>query len=153
MRAPLITLALISTPVLSASVLATQVDLRSVAGMKDHNRVLLVFAPSLRDPRLEQQRRTMAHFILGAAERDLVFVQVAEGKVLGAHDSDDKLRGKYRVPGHTYRTLLISKDGGIALTANGPLDERRIQATIDAMPMRQVEIVRAQQGRPLPKSN
>lgn len=146
-------LALIATPLMAASVLASAADLRSVAGMKDHSRVLLVFAPTMRDARLEEQRKAMARFSLGAAERDLVFVQVSEGKVLGAHDRDDKLRAKYKVPGPAYRTLLIGKDGSVSLTVDGPVDEHRLEAAIDAMPMRKFEVARAQAGKPLPKKN
>jgi hypothetical protein len=126
---------------------ATDDDLRTVAGMAQHNRVLLVFAPSMRDPRLETQRQIMARFAAGALARDLVLVQVSEGRVLGAHDNDRKLRRKFQTPAQRYRTLLIGKDGKVAMDSVGPIDERQLRATIDAMPMRQEEIRRAKTGQ------
>lgn len=143
---------LLATAVPATSLLAAHADLRSVAGMKQHSRVLLAFAPSLRDPRLEAQRRIMARFSLGAAERDLVLVQIGDGKVLGAHDRDDALRRKYHVPPQGFRLLLIGKDGRIALESGDAIDERRLAAAIDAMPSRREEVRKAQAGRPLPKS-
>lgn len=139
---------LIATPAL-----AVEGDLRSVAGMKTHNRVLIVFAPALTDPRLEQQRKVMAHFSLGAAERDLLLVQVAQGKVIGAHDSEEKLRDRFHTPAPRYRTLLLGKDGSVALDAVGPVDEQLLKQKIDAMPMRQAEVAHARAGRPLPRTN
>jgi hypothetical protein len=143
---------LLASAVPASSLLAAHADLRSVAGMKTHDRVLLVFAPSLRDPRLEQERQMMARFSLGAAERDLVLVQIGDGKVLGAHDREDQLRRKYRTPVQRYRVVLLGKDGSVSLDSAVPVDEHRLQATIDAMPMRQQEIHKAQAGHPLPKS-
>jgi hypothetical protein len=146
-------IALLACVALATPVLAVEADLRSVSGMVGHDRVLLVFAPTVRDPRLEQERKIMAHFILGAAERDLILVQVAEGKVLGAHDDEEKLRDKFHTPPQRFRVLLIGRDGKIALDSPTPLDEHRIAAAIDAMPMRQAEIAHAKAGHPLPKSN
>jgi hypothetical protein len=123
-------------------------DLRTVAGFQNHNRVLLVFAPDLADPRLKQQNAAMARFATGAAERDLVLVQVSPGAVLGARDDAGKLRHRFKVAPGDYRSLLIGKDGHTALAVNGPIDEQRLATTIDAMPMRRDEVRRARSGRP-----
>jgi hypothetical protein len=128
-------------------VTASDSDLRSVSGMAQHNRVLLVFSPSMRDARLEAQRQAMARFAAGALARDLVLVQVADGKVIGAHDDERKLRRRFQTPAPRYHTLLIGKDGRVALDTAAPLDEKRIEATIDAMPMRQDEVRRAKAGQ------
>jgi hypothetical protein len=128
---------------LAARVGATAEDLRSVAGMEHQNRVLLVFAPSLTDGRLAQQRAIFAKAALDAAERDLLLVQVDSAHVLGAHDDARKLRQRFRIKAGDYRTLLIGKDGNVALTSVGPIDAPRLKAAIDAMPMRQDEIRRA----------
>lgn len=145
--------ALLVGAALSAPAPAVEADLRSVSGMVGHDRVLLVFAPTVRDARLEAERKVMARFTLGAAERDLILVQVAEGKVLGAHDDEGKLRDKFHTPPRRFRVLLIGRDGKIALDSPLPVDEHRIAATIDAMPMRQAEIAHAKAGHPLPRSN
>ena len=125
---------------------ATDNDVRSVAGMQHHNRVVLVFAPSLKDRRLTQQRGEMARFAPGAAARDLLFVQVAEGKVLGARDEAGRLRRKFNVPAAAYQTVLLGKDGEVALRVPGPVAAARIEATIDSMPMRREEVRRAKAG-------
>ncbi|WP_293972915.1 DUF4174 domain-containing protein [Sphingomonas sp.] len=139
-------LILVAALAIGAPAVAAEEDLRSVAGMSQHNRVLLVFAPSMRDGQLETQRRIMARFAAGAAARDLVLVQVAEGKVIGAHDQDLKLRRRFRAAPERFRALLIGKSGHIAIDSPTPLDEKRLQATIDSMPMRQEEIRRAKAG-------
>jgi hypothetical protein len=116
--------------------------------MQFHNRVLLVFAPSLRDPRLTEQRTIMAKAVLDAAARDLILVQVAGPAVIGAHDEADRLRRRFHVSADLYRTLLIGKDGNVARTADGPIAAAPLMQAIDAMPMRQEEIRRARAGRP-----
>ena len=142
----LILAALLATPILATPALATSDDLRSVAGMEGRARVLLTFSPTLGDRRLKAQRATMAHFGVGAAERDVVFVQVSQGQVLGAHDRDDKLRRKFDTPAPRYRTLLIGKDGKVALDLDRPIDEATLARAIDAMPMRRAEVARARAG-------
>jgi hypothetical protein len=101
----------------------------------------------MRDKRLEAQRAIMARFAAGASARDLVFVQVSEERVIGAHDNDRKLRRRFGTPAPRYRTLLIGKDGKVAIDSAAPLDEQHLEAAIDAMPMRQDEIRRAKAGQ------
>jgi hypothetical protein len=133
---------------LAAPLSATQADLRSVAGMQFHNRVLLVFAPSLKDPRLIAQQAVMAKAALEASNRDLVLVQVADGRVLGAHDRADNLQRRYHIAAPVYRAFLIGKDGKVASQADGPVDAATLMHKIDAMPMRQDEVRKAQAGSP-----
>ena len=130
---------------------ATSDDLRSVAGMQFHQRVLLVFAPSLADRRMDAQRVEIAKFGLGAAERDLTFVQADMTRVIGAHDQAKRLRAHFRIPPAAYRTILIGKDGQIALARDGPISAADIQHAIDTMPMRVEEVRRARAGMPAPK--
>ena len=142
----LIAASLLAASFMPSQASATDNDLRSVAGMQNHARVLLVFAPNLKDARLIAQQREMARFAVGAAERDLMFVQVADGRVLGAKDDARRLQRKYRVHADAYRTLLIGKDGNVVANEAGPIAATRVQAAIDAMPMRQAEVVRARAG-------
>jgi len=128
---------------------ATEDDQRTVAAMVGKARVLIAFAPSLADARMAQQRAEMAHFAIGAAQRDLVFVQVDQAHVIGAKDQATDLRAHFQVPANAYRTLLIGKEGGIDLMANGPIPADRLEQVIDATPSRQDEVRRAHAGRPL----
>lgn len=139
--------------ILAAPAHATHDDIRSLNGMQSHDRVLLVFAPSLRDPRLEAERRVMAQFALDAASRDLRFVQVAQGHVLGAHDRADDLRARFHVPPGAWRALVIAKDGKVALTSDAPISGAQLRAAIDALPARRAEVRRAHAGLGAPKAD
>lgn len=140
-------LAFLLTALLPAAALATADDLRSVAAMQHHARVLVVFAPSLADPRLAAQRQEYSRHALAMSERDLLLVQVAADQVIGAHDEADRLRRRYRIPPDQYRTLLIGKDGQTVMTIVGPISAQHLKARIDAMPMRQEEMARAREGK------
>jgi len=128
---------------------ATKDDLRSIAGMRDHYRVLIVFTPSLADARLAAQRAIMARWGLEAAKRDLLFVQVDPMTVIGASDNADKLRRKFVVPVLNYHAILIDKDGRTLRESPGPMEAGAILHAIDIAPRRQAEIRRAQIGKPV----
>jgi hypothetical protein len=132
--------------IVAAPLGATPNDLRSIAGMQSHNRVLLVFAPRLGDPRMNAQRTAFARIGLQASERDLVLVQVDGARVIGSTDRADRLRRKFDVPADRFRALLIGKDGRIAHASPAPIAASEIVARIDAMPMRRAEVRRAQAG-------
>ena len=140
-------LAAAAAMLLAAPGLSTPDDLRTVAAMQNHNRVLLVFAPSLDDARLTAQRREFDVHALAMSERDLLLVQVAGDEVIGAHDKADKLRRRHHVAEGEYRTLLIGKDGHTAMTIVGPISAAHLEERIDAMPMRQDEMRRAREGK------
>ncbi|UAK25371.1 DUF4174 domain-containing protein [Sphingomonas nostoxanthinifaciens] len=142
---------LLAAAIVGTAATAGTGDLRSVAGMQYHQRVLLVFAPSLRDPRLTEERKAMAAIALDAASRDLAFVQVADQAVIGAHDKAEHLRHAFKVPQPVFKALLIGKDGHVAVASDRPIDGRTLIGAIDAMPMRQEEVRRAKQGLPPPQ--
>ncbi len=137
----------LAAALLAAPAMSTPGDLRSVAAMQNHNRVLLVFAPALDDARLQAQRGEVGRAALAMSERDVILVQVAGEQVIGAHDAADKLRRKYRVNPALYRTLLIGKDGKVAMAIVGPISAAHLEERIDAMPMRQNELRRAREGK------
>ena len=117
--------------VLATPSFATSDDLRSVAGMRMHNRVLIAFAPALADARLASQRAIMSQLGVEAATRDLLFVQVDPTTVIGAHDTGDKLRRRFKVPVDAYHAILIDKDGRVLREAAGPMDGSDIVRAID----------------------
>lgn len=133
--------------VLGGSAHATSDDLRSITGMQDHYRVLIVFTPSLADARLAAQRAIMAQFALEASKRDLLFVQVDPMTVIGASDKADKLRRKFVVPVLNYHAILIDKDGRTLREAPGPMDGAAILHAIDVRPLRKTEVIRAHAGK------
>ncbi len=128
---------------------ATSDDLRSITGMRDHYRVLIVFTPSLHDARLAAQRAIMARLALEAAKRDLLFVQVDPMTVIGASDKADKLRRKFVVPVLNYHAILIDKDGRTLQETHGPMEAGAILHAIDTAPQRQYEMHRAHIGKPV----
>ena len=113
---------------------ATGNDLRSVSGMQQHNRVLIVFTPSLADARLTAQRAVMAQLAMEASRRDLLLVQVDTKTVIGASDRADKLRRKFAVPLPSYHAILIDKDGQRLREASGPMEAAAILHAIDTRP-------------------
>ena len=121
---------------------ATRDDLRSVSGMGQYYRVLIVFTPSLADPRLAAQRAIMAQIAIEAARRDLIFVQVDPVTVIGAHDDGNKLRRRFHVPVFHYHAILIDKDGRALRETVGPMDGATILRAIDAAPRHQIELQR-----------
>ena len=145
LRALLIALGL----TLSIPAQATKDDVRSISGMRDHYRVLIVFSPSLADARLAAQRAIMARFGLEAARRDLLFVQVDPMTVIGASDSADKLRRKFVVPVLNYHAILIDKDGRTLQETHGPMEASAILHAIEIAPRRQFELRRAHIGKPV----
>lgn len=128
---------------------ATDNDLRSITGMQNHFRVLIVFTPSLHDARLAAQRAIMAKLALESAKRDLLFVQVDPMTVIGASDKPDKLRRKFVVPVLNYHEILIDKDGRTLREAAGPMEAGAILHAIDTAVPRQIEIKRAHMGKPV----
>jgi len=132
-----------------AAARATADDQRSVSAMTGKARVLVAFAPSLQDARLGQQRTEMARFAIGAAQRDLVFVQVDQTHVIGATDQASQIRAHFQVAPNAYRTFLIGKDGEVELVADAPIPSDRIAQAIDATPSRREEVRRARLGHPV----
>jgi hypothetical protein len=138
MAAVLLTVALM----LGGPCRATKADLRSVSGMRDSYRVLIVFTPALADARLAAQRAIMAEIALEATKRDLLLVQVDPITVVGAHDDGDKLRRRFHVPVLAYHAILLDKDGRVLREAVGPMEGEAILHAIDAAPKHPIELPR-----------
>lgn len=126
---------------------ATKDDLRSISGMRQYYRVLIVFTPSLDDARLAAQRAIMARIALDAAKRDVIFVQVDPMTVIGAHDNGDRLRRRFHVPVLNYQAILIDKDGRILRETAGPMEGAAILHAIDAASPHQIELQRTRAGK------
>jgi hypothetical protein len=108
----------------------------SVADMKHHRRVLIIAAPTAGDATLAAQRRQLAGWRQGADDRDLSVVEVIGDHVSGATDAAAALRHRYDLPAAHFRAVLIGKDGHVAMREGQPIPADRLEATIDAMPMR-----------------
>ena len=145
--------------VVPAPLLMAQASLRcpmrpaSLKSMLHCFRPLLVFSPSATDARLKKQNG-----ILDAAADDMMdrFVMltpvVPDVKkyrtpldtpyiVLKA-DAMREIRTRFRVPADRFEVLLLDEDGRVLLRSDKPIDVRRLNTRIDALPERQVEMRR-----------
>ena len=102
---------------------------------RDRARVLILSAPDAADAQLTAQRAALRSICSGLAERDLVVLEA-----VGSGAEARALRAALGLPADGFRVVLIGKDGGAKLTAAEPVAPQRLFATIDAMPMRRVEM-------------
>jgi hypothetical protein len=111
--------------------------------LRDHQRVLLIFAASRRDARVEEQLAAIREKAAEAADRDLVTIAVTEtgdaGTGIRLTDAA-AVRRRFGVKAGEFRVILVGKDGGEKLRSERPIAFERLRATIDAMPMRQEEM-------------
>ena len=105
--------------------------------MRWEKRVLLVSAPDASHPSLTEQRSIITGWKSGADERDLAVVEIVGDRVVGASDPAAGVRKRYGLPTSSFTVVLIGKDGGAKLRRSRPISAAVLQATIDAMPMRQ----------------
>ncbi|WP_370313271.1 DUF4174 domain-containing protein [Sagittula sp.] len=96
-------------------------------------RPVLVFAPGSDDVKYTEQIALLRAAEAGLAERDIVVLTDT------APDEKGRLRAALAVDG--FEVLLVGKDGGVKLRQETPLSVDDLFATIDAMPMRQREMV------------
>jgi hypothetical protein len=110
--------------------------------LRDHKRVVVVFAARADDSRLAEQRRALDPLVHAADDRDLKLVEVVAGRVEGVDDSAPVLARRLNRPPAAFRVCLIGKDGGLKLSRTRPISAADLAATIDAMPMRREEMRR-----------
>jgi hypothetical protein len=125
---------IISKLLMTVSLMAA--DPASISAMKWEKRVLLVSAPNANDPSLNDQRRIIARWRSGAAERDITIVEVVGNNVVGVSNSAAMLRQQYRLSTANFAVVLIGKDGGSKLRGTRPIAAATLEEVIDAMPMR-----------------
>ncbi len=127
---------------------------QTLATLKDTHRVLLVFAPSDRDPRYLQQTEMLEHHGAEMKERDLVLIPVVTETgpqitpetlrvIRGPSLSDQEqmlVRQRFHVAPEAFTAILLGKDGGEKLRVTAPVSVDRLNRTIDAMPMRKDEM-------------
>ena len=97
----------------------------------NHNRVLLVFAPSAKDKNYLEQKQLLENAESGVLERDMVVSLIT--------DLSDPLRDDYSVP-EEFTVVLIGKDGTEKERFSEPVEPTSLFSIIDQMPMRRREI-------------
>lgn len=111
------------------------------------HRILLVFAPSEQSPFYRQQQQAWQSRTEAMQERNLKLVEVL---ATGASRVDaqpissasvDRLRNQFNIAPEAFAVILIGKDGTEKQRFSQPVDLSEIFSTIDAMPMRQREML------------
>jgi hypothetical protein len=126
----------------------------SLDSLKDKSRVLLVFAQTDQDPNFQQQITILRHHAQEMKDRDLILLPVLIH--IGAATSADTLRTvhpptasdaeqidlrrRFHIDTARFTVILIGKDGGEKLREHSPIPIQKLNATIDAMPMRRDEM-------------
>lgn len=108
-------------------------DRGSLSAYKWEARPVLIFAPSAEHPDFKDQVAELRDARAGLMERDMVVLLDTDP------DAHGKLRSGLAVDG--FEIVLVGKDGSVKLREGQPLTARTLFETIDAMPMRQREIV------------
>ena len=142
---------LLAATVLPALGVAGQTGiLTTLSKLRNHARVLLIFAPDARDPQYLAQLGLLQAETAEITDRDLVAVAVlAQGpgpsdallseKMLTEADAA-AARKRFHVGPAEFVVILLGKDGGEKLRSENPISFERLRAVIDAMPMRQEEM-------------
>ena len=140
--------------VLAASLLLSSAfnPQQPLASLRDHSRVLLLFAPQSQDPNFQHQFSELSAHPAELSSRDLVVIPVlTEWKATDqnfrqtvepftAPDIQSSLRRRFHVDPARFTVILVGKDGGEKLRRHNPVTMDQLTTTIDAMPMRQQEV-------------
>ena len=136
-------LALVATPI----VLWAQADgskpASSIVEMRDKSRPLLVFhAAAEGNAQLATQLLTLKEHTAELVARDVVVMPVPHVDGFSAIPAGEELqlRRKFHIPENQLTVILIGKDGGEKFRSHEPVTIEKLEALIDAMPMRQQEV-------------
>ncbi len=121
---------------------------KPLAAYKDKNRVLLVFAPTDKDPSYVEQGKLWQAEKAGFDERQLVVVPVLADAKKSAGDVPAAVEKRYGVDPKAFSVVLLGKDGHEAFRASKPVKASSLYEVIDAMPMRKVEMKRQPPAHP-----
>jgi hypothetical protein len=119
----------------------------TLAAMRDKSRPLLIFYPQRPgerplEPLLRKQRALFEGHEAELKDRDVVLLYIP---YLGDHESITPnrwtgFRRQFQIDDRRFTVLLLGKDGGEKLRSHVPVTIEKLDALIDAMPMRQQEV-------------
>ncbi len=128
-----------------SSMSAQQSGLTSLATQRDQTRPLLIFAPKPDDSQMGIQLRLLNEHAAEAQDRQIVPIALpynAPGPSdlqLSASEAETARRRFHVAPGD-FQVILLGKDGGAKLRSSKPVPMKKLEETIDTMPMRQEEM-------------
>jgi hypothetical protein len=137
-------------------IMANQVTGNKTIGLIEYqwkNRLLLLFTPSLDEPRYQDLKKALTMQEEEVMDRDLLVFHIVEngqtrlGNSPLSESSGDYLREKFSTKSGTFTVLLIGKDGGVKLRREGRVKLKEIFSLIDSMSMRQREMREKSQQR------
>ena len=111
------------------------------------NRLIVISAPSSDDRWLQEQVGLLSGQSEGIVDRDLRLVVILEqgpSRIDGSplcEKSVKEYKTRLGISMEKFQVLLIGKDGGVKLRSSGPVSAERFYSLIDAMPMRQREML------------
>jgi hypothetical protein len=124
----------------------------TLAALHDRYRPLLVFAPDI-TPEFREQMRLLSTSAKDLQERDVMTVPITDHwsemgdgifdriHTLSLSKTDQAAaRRRFHIAPSAFTVILLGKDGGEKLRSTRPLTLKKLNDTIDAMPMRQEEI-------------
>ncbi len=130
----------------------------TLRAMRNCYRPLLVFAPSLDNPKAVEQLNQLKANPADLESRNMLYVPVLpeghnqpipDSRVPTAGLSEDELaatRHRFKVDPSQFLVVLLGKDGGEKLTSPTPVPMDKIKELVDSKPMRNSEMQDNPQG-------
>lgn len=119
----------------------------TLAATKDCYRPLILFAPSVHDPRAVRQLSLLTRHELEERDVLLIFLPAAKSDMninlpsaVFSAEEGRQLRQRFKIGSEEFAVILIGKDGAEKLRREMPISGAELNSTIDAMPMRRREI-------------
>lgn len=118
-----------------------------LAALRGSSRPLLIFYPQAQEERpISTALHTQLSLLRGQEaqlkERDVVVMLVPEelGTQNASRGLRQGLRARFGVEPYQFMVVLVGKDGGEKFRSSAPVTIEKLNALIDAMPMRQQEV-------------
>ena len=149
----LIALSLPCAPALAQANAKCQVQPRTLAAMRNCYRPLLVFSPTAADSRLKKQSELLDQDADDMMDRFVMLTPILPSTkgfsapldtpyVVLSYQQMEAIRAQFQVPADTFLVVLLGEDLGEKLRSERPIDPMRLNAFIDAMPSRKIEVQR-----------
>lgn len=103
-----------------------------LAAFKGHNPVVLMFAPSPDDSRLNREADAMSKLESAPFYQGVIVATVTGDIVMGVTDTAAALRARFGVPANGFRVVLVARNGQVALSQPQVVTAMAMKAAVDA---------------------
>jgi hypothetical protein len=118
--------------------------------MRDCYRPVVVFASSAKDPSFKAQQALLEQYADDMLDRNLLYVPVLQQGARWEKPLDapyvflnqpelQALRARFHIEPRDFTVILVGEDGGEKFRSSKPISVLKLDALVDAMPMRQEE--------------